>query len=337
VKTSTDGAIRRQGRIRIGLCAISVVAILGLGPTLAHAEYPTRPITLVVPFGAGGASDIAARALASAASRHIAHPVVVTNRTGAAGVTGSDAVRKAKADGYTLLLGRVGSQAMGPALNSKLPYKWDEFSIIGLLEQSPYACAVKADAPYMSMADLKAAIVANPGKVSYSSTGAGSGTGFAPLLMLKLMGLKPSDAVAIPYPAGEALAALIGGHVSFFCQNVSGLKGAIDGGQVRALISLTEERLATLPKVPSAVEAGLPGLARVSGWSALYGPPDLPVEVIKTWEDVLGKVKADPAWLESMKRIGSTSDIRGSSETQRFVEDQYKTYREIFESIGLAK
>jgi len=142
--------------------AIVALATIALIPALmmqtASAEYPTKPVTLVSPYGPGGAADLAARIISANATGYLGQGILVVNRTGAAGVIGSTSVVKGKADGYTLLLSRIGSQAVVPAMNRTIPYKWDEYTFLGLLELNPFALVVKADSPYKTIDDIKAAI-----------------------------------------------------------------------------------------------------------------------------------------------------------------------------------
>ena len=144
------------GRIAAGAALLAMAAA-------ASADYPTKPVTMVSPYGPGGAADLAISAT----------PVLVVNRTGAAGVTGSTTVAKGRKDGYTVLLARVGSQAAVPAINRKIPYKWDEFTFLGLLELNPFVLVVNAESPLTSLDDLKAALAGGE-KPSYSSAGVGT-------------------------------------------------------------------------------------------------------------------------------------------------------------------
>ena len=137
------------------------------------ADYPTKPITMVSPYGPGGAADLAARTLAGTVPAYMGNAVLVVNRTGAAGVTGSTSVAKGRKDGYTVLLARVGSQAAVPAINRKIPYKWDEFTFLGLLELNPFVLVVNAESSVESLDDLKAALGGGE-KLSYSSAGVGT-------------------------------------------------------------------------------------------------------------------------------------------------------------------
>lgn len=143
--------------IRLALSVLATASVLSIsGP--ASAEYPTKSVTLVSPYGPGGAADLAARTLSATAPTYLGESILVVNRTGAAGVSGSTTVVKGPNDGYTLLLSRVGSQAAVPAINRTIPYKWDEFTFLGLLELNPFVLAVAADSPYQSLDDIKVAI-----------------------------------------------------------------------------------------------------------------------------------------------------------------------------------
>ena len=163
-------------------------------PMTALAKYPSKPITLVAPYGPGGASDLAARTLAAAVNKYIGQPVVVINRTGAGGVTGSAYVSKRAGDGYTLLLGRVGCSCLVPALNKTIPYKWDDFTFIGMLELNPFVYVVKADSPYKTLKELTDDMKKNPGKLSFSNSG--------PYGLLA-MGLLHADRRGRPAPEGR--------------------------------------------------------------------------------------------------------------------------------------
>ena len=189
----------------------------------AHAEYPVKPVTLVSPYGPGGAADLAARALSATAAGHLGESILVVNRTGAAGVTGSTSVAKGKPDGYTLLLARVGSQAAVPAINRTIPYRWDEFTFLGLLELNPFVLAVPADSPYQTLDDLKQALTAGA-DLSYSSAGVGTLLHVAMVMTLDAFG-RPAEAMKhVPYKGGgKAAAAVVGGHVDMIFQNLSGV------------------------------------------------------------------------------------------------------------------
>ena len=318
--------------------ALAALALMAIGPIAvgtAAAQYPTKPVTLVSPYGPGGAADLAARTVSATAPAYLGQGILVVNRTGAAGVTGSTSVVKGKKDGYTLLLARVGSQAAVPAMNRKIPYQWDEYTFLGLLELNPFALVVNADSPYKSLADIKRAAESGK-KLSYSSAGVGTLLHVAMVMTLDEMGL-PQDAMKhVPYKGGgKAAAAVVGGHVDMMFQNLSGVIGNIQAGKLRALAVSTKERVLSIKDTPTVAEAGYPGLEAVIGWSGIWGPPGLPDAVVAKWVEVLAKLKADAAWNKLTKGLGSVPDIREPAATKAFVQAQYSKFKELTERLGM--
>jgi len=298
--------------------------------------YPVKPVTIVVPYGAGGNADLAARALGAVAVKLIGQPIVVVNRTGAGGIVGSQFVVDAAPDGYTLLLARVGSQAVAPALDPATTYKWDSFTFLGVLESDPYVCVVKGKSPIRTFNDLIAASRERPGKLSYASTGNADASVVFPVKMFLNSGLKADAAVKVPYKgAGDTVAAVLGGHVDFACNGISPYTAGMRAGDLRGLVVSTKARLAEVPDVPTAAEVGMPDLESVSGWGALYGPPGLPKEVVDRWAGVLAAVKDDPDWVTQVKRRGSIPSVMSPDETRRFVEAQYKAYRSLASQLSV--
>lgn len=297
-------------------------------PGVSAQAYPSHPVTIVVPYGPGGNADLAARSLAIVAPKYLGQRIIVTNRAGAGGMIGSRFVVDAPNDGYTLLLARVGSQAVAPALDPAVTYKWDDFSFLGMLEIDPYVCVVDAKSPLHSFDDLTRALKANPGKLSYASTGNFDASVVFPIKILLNLGLKADSAIKVPYKsAAETITAVMSGQTNFACNGISPYTGNMRAGNLRGLVVSTPDRVAEVPDVPTAKEVGMPDLEVVSGWSALYGPPDLPKEVIDRWVAVLGKLKADPEWTQQPTKRGSIPDIMSPADTRTFVEKQYKVYK----------
>ena len=320
--------------MRMLVCAAAGAACLALSGA-ALADYPAKPVTLVSPYGPGGAADLAARTIAGTAPAYLGQAVLVVNRTGAAGVTGSTTVAKGRPDGYTLLLARVGSQAAVPAINRKIPYTWDEFTFLGLLELNPFVLVVNADSPIQSLDDVKAAASGGE-KPSYASAGVGTLLHVAMVMVLDQFGL-PQDAMKhVPYKGGgKAAAAVVGGHVDMMFQNLSGVIGNIRAGKLRALAVSTPERVAAIPDVPTVAEAGYPALETVVGWSGVWGPPGMDRAAADKWVEVLGKLKDDKAWNRLTRGLGSIPSVRGPEETRAFVENQYEAFRTLTEKLGM--
>ncbi|MFT5115931.1 MAG: tripartite-type tricarboxylate transporter receptor subunit TctC [Parasphingorhabdus sp.] len=322
-----------QFKKSFALLATSVALVVTAGT--AAAAYPTKPVTLVSPYGPGGAADLAARTIAGTAPSYLGNAVLVVNRTGAAGVTGSTSVAKGPKDGYTLLLSRVGSQAAVPAINRTIPYTWDEFTFLGLIELNPFVLVVPAESPYKSLDDIKAAIEGGA-SLSYSSAGVGTLLHVAMTMVLDQFGMEADAMKHVPYKGGgKAAAAVIGGHVDMIFQNLSGVISNIRGGKARALVVSTPERVATIPDVPTAVEAGYPELGKVIGWSGVWGPPGMDQEAVDKWVEVLDKLKTDKAWNKLTKGLGSIPDIRSPADTKAFVQGQYEAFKTLTEKLGM--
>ena len=295
-------------------------------------SYPNKPIRLISPYGAGGNADLSARALSAAlqGSPMIKEPIVVMNRVGAGGTIGSQFVKDSPNDGYTLLLGRVGSQVVAPALDPATPYKWDDFTIIGLLEIDPYVCVVKADSPFKTFQDLLDAVKKNPGKLSYASTGTLDASVVFPIKAFLNAGLNAKAALTVPYKgAGETVTAVLSGEVNFACNGLAPYIGNLSGGKMRALVVSTPERLASLPNTPTAQEVGMKNLELISGWNALYGPPNLSPNVVQQWSKVLNSLKENPKWVESSKTRGTIPSVMSPEESLKFISTQFKTYRDL--------
>lgn len=315
--------------------AVTAVSLMTCA-TLVQAEYPSKSVTVISPYGPGGAADLAARNLAAVVPDYLGKNVIVTNRTGAAGVTGSAFVAKSRPNGHTLLLARVGSQAAVPAINRRIPYKWDDFTFLGLLEKNPFALVVNANSKYQNFDDLVKGLKSGE-KISYASAGVGSLLHIAVVMMLDELNLPSGAMKHIPFKGGgKAAAALTGGHVDVMFQNLSGVIGGIRSGQLKAIAVTSEERFKDVADVPTVAELGYKNLEVIVGWSALYGPKKLPDEVKAKWTDILAKLKTDETWVAQTKKLNSIPDIRSPEETKQFVEKQYTGFKTVVDKLGLA-
>ncbi|MFN2643647.1 MAG: Bug family tripartite tricarboxylate transporter substrate binding protein [Burkholderiales bacterium] len=303
----------------------------------AQAQYPSRAIHLVVPFTAGSDADLAARNLAQHAPRYLGgQPIVVQNQPGASGAIGTQAVRNASPDGYTLLLARIASQVILPATDPKTPYQWSDFTQLSLLEINPYICAVRADSPYASMKDLVDDIRARPGKLNFATVGAGTIQNFGPQFLFSLVGLPRDAALGIPYKgSGDLTAALVAGHVQFACSNLGALLGQLKSGTVRALMTTMPEPLKELPGVPTARRLGWPQMENLAAWSALAGPRGLPPDVTARWSDAMAQLARDADWLAGNEKLGGVPAVRDPAATEAFVRGQYEMYETLATRLGL--
>ncbi|MGE5093755.1 MAG: Bug family tripartite tricarboxylate transporter substrate binding protein [Betaproteobacteria bacterium] len=302
----------------------------------AACAYPDKPVTFIVPFSAGGDADLAGRNLGAAAQALLKQPVVVVNKAGASGAIGSQFVKDAGADGHTLLIARVGSNAVLPALRPATTYKWNDFTFLGLLELNPVVCVVHPESPYRTLDDLGKALRAQPGKLNYSSSGIGTILHLGSLLLMQAFKADADAATHIAYKGGsEAALAVVSHDVDFSCGNLTSAIGLLKGGKLRALVVTTPERVKDIPDVPTARELGYPQLEAIVGWSALYGPPGMSREAVARWTEVLAAVAKDPQWLAGEERIGSIPRILTPAETERFVGEQFRTYEALGKRLGL--
>jgi len=317
--------------------AIAVTSLTAVVSSYAvqASDYPSRPITIVVPYGPGGASDLSARLVAGSAPAYLNQPVLAVNKTGAAGVVGSNFVKNAKADGYTLLSARVGSQMGVPAMNKTIPYKWDDFTILGLIEVNPFVLVVSPQSGLKSFADFEKKIK-NGEEMSYSSAGVGTLLHTGVAVMADAMNADFEKLIHVPFKGGgKAAAAVVSGQVDFSFQNLSAVSGKIEAGQLIPLVVTTPERQKIIENVPTAREVGYQNIEMVIGWSAIYGPPGLPDAVVTKWTDTLQKLKGDRGWNKMTKSLGNIVDIRSPADTKAYVETQYKAYDKALKKMGL--
>jgi tripartite-type tricarboxylate transporter receptor subunit TctC len=324
-------------RVSLGSARVSALVVSFFCAGALHAQYPSRPINVVVPFTAGSDADLAARNLAQHAPRYLnGQNVVVLNQPGASGAIGTQAVRYASADGYTLLLARIASHVILPATDPKTAYQWNDFTLLSVLEINPYVCAVKGDSPYASMKDLLDAIRTQPGKLNFATVGAGTIQNFGPQYLFSLVGLPKDAAVGIPYKgSGELATALVAGHVEFACSNLGALLGQFRSGTLRALMTTTHEPLKELPGVPTARSLGWPEMGNLAAWSALAGPRELPPEVVERWSRAMAQLARDPGWLAGNEKLGGIPAVRSPADSEKFVRSQFQLYEQLAERLGL--
>jgi len=262
------------------VAAAALVAVSAATSGLALAQaYPSKPVTLVVPFPPGGGTDTGARIMAEQLGKRWGQTVVVENKGGAAGQIGADVVAKAKPDGYTLLLGNIGTQAINPSLYARMPYDPDKaFAPISLVAELPLAMMVNPQVPAKTVAEFIAMAHSKPGQFTYSSSGAGGG----PHLAAELFKRDSNTFILhVPYRGGgPAVADLLAGHVQLSFMTVLEASGHIKAGKLRALAVTSGQRVAALPDVPTLAESGLAGFNSIS-WIGLLAPAGTPAEVVE--------------------------------------------------------
>ena len=313
--------------------ALGVSAVLATTPALA--EYPERAVNMVIPFSAGGATDISARAIAEPLGNAVGEPLIMANVDGAGGATGSVAVQNAKPDGYTMLFARVGSHSVSPAMKATLPYTLDDFRFVTVYEINPVACAVTPASGINSMDDLIAKV--QEGGVSYSSSGVGSLLHIAGAMVLSEFGIEDplNAATHIPLKGGGAAAtAVLNGTATFLCTNSSALAGFVANGQLKPLMVTTEEPIAGFD-APTANELGKPRLNQLVGWTGIAGPDDLPDDIAAKWEEWMAIATKDEKFNETMTANGSIIDLMDPEEANTFIQGQYEIFRALVDELGM--
>jgi len=335
VKMSGKNVQKKERRKKAGVinrrtAVWAIVMVLASGfsnfPLAWGKDYPNKPIQMITPYGPGGESDLAARALASVVPEYLGQPLIVINRGGAGGALACSAVAQAKADGYTLLLARTGSNAIFPALNPKAPFQYDAFTPMALLQVDPNVMAVRADSPYKTIQDLIQGLRAKPGQLRYSTSGPGTVLNLGVQITFKEAGLPKTSATMIPFDSGgKAVTALLGGHVDFLFVNTPPVIGHVMAGKLRALAVTTPQRLKDFPDVPTFAEVGFPKVDLV-GWSAIFGPKNLPGEVMEKWEQALQKVFKNPSWLAMVENQHSVPTYLNPKGMKEYLDQEYQRY-----------
>jgi len=307
------------------LIAAALLALAGVA--VAQGAYPGRPVTLVVPFPPGGGTDTGARIVAQKLGAKWGQTVIVENKGGAAGMIGADMVAKAKPDGYTLLMGNIGTQAINPGLYKKMPYDAaTAFVPITLVAELPLAMMVNPAVPAKTAREFIALAKREPGKLSYSSSGAGG----APHLAAEMF--KEATAtfiVHVPYRGGgPAIGDLIAGHVQLSFMTVLEASGHIKAGKLRALAVTGSQRVPALPEVPTLAEAALPGFNSIS-WIGVLAPAGTPKEIVdKVASDVHEVLASDDVKLKLIE-LGAVPAGTTPAQFQALIASDRKRYEQV--------
>src|SRR5262245_45304031 len=309
-----------------------LVLIATVAPAAAE-PYPTRVVTIVVPFPAGGATDVVARVVSDRLAAKLGKPFVIENRAGANGAIGSAAVAKAQPDGYTLVMGGVNTHAMNDSVMRKpLSNSASDFTPIALIAQIPIAIVTHSSLPASNLAELVAMARAQPGALSYGSSGTG---GPHHLAMEMFKAVAKIDIRHVAYRGGNPqLNDLVGGHIKI---GVIGLPPALEhikAGNLRALAMVEEKRTPMLPDVPTVAEQGFPGFA-VTYWMGLLAPAKTPNTVVATLADAVAAILGDPEFAAAMSKQGA-EPLRGSSdEFAKLITSEIPRWAAVVEAIGL--
>lgn len=293
-------------------------------------------LRLYVPYGAGGEADASARNLAAAIVWvRPRQTVEVVNLADDAGAAATRAVARAPADGRTLLLGRVGSVAILPALSPGVAPPATGLTALALLDQAPLVCVVRSSSAIASMPELLAALAAAPGRLRYSTAGPGTLQALAVRHLLALNGLPPDAARPLHLgQGGQATRALLAGEVDFSCNNARSVVPAVQSGALRGLMTTAPGRLKALPRVHNAAELGLRDLQQLQGWPALLGSPGMAPEIVADWRALLQQVAADAQWQVGTEAVGAAPRILAVPDPGQFLRQQVRFYERLVTLLG---
>ena len=286
------------------LLAVLSAALVLTATSAAAQTYPTRPVTIIVPFAAGGPTDIVARIVGEYYSKALGQQFIVENIAGAGGTTGITRLAQAKPDGYTIGMGHMGTHGAAPALYPNLKYDPPkDFEPIGMVAGTPILIVARKDFPAADLKEFIAKAKDTSVRLSQAHAGVGSVSFTTCTLLTSILGIKHHRVVAYR-GTGPALNDLVGGQVDYMCDQIVNLVEQINGKAIKAYAIATEQRSPALPDVPTTAEGGLPEY-KVSAWNALFAPKGTPKEIVAKLNDTLSKALDDPATRKRLLDLGS--------------------------------
>jgi len=306
------------------------------GSALAHAQtYPTKTITMIVPFAAGGPTDTVARLVAQSMGTKLKQQIIIENVGGAGGTIGAARVAKAAPDGYTLFLHHIG-QSTAPALYRKLSYNAQtDFEPIGLVTDVPMTIVARKDFPAKDFKEFLSYVKANKDKITYANAGVGSASHLCGMLFMTAIG---TDLTTVPYKGtGPAMNDLLGGQVDFMCDQTTNTTSQIKSGKIKAYGVTTKARLASMPDLPTLNEAGLPGF-EVAVWHGMYAPKGTPKPIIDTLASALQSALKDPNVKQRFNDLGTepVAEKRATPEALRaHVKSEIERWSPIIAKAGV--
>lgn len=308
---------------------ISAVLLSMAAALSAHAAYPEKPVTIVVPFPAGGSTDMIARVLGEQLSQSMGQTFLVENKPGATGAIGAAAVKRAAPDGYTFMVASIGVYAVNPFLQPNLPYDpAKDFDLLTVAVRAPNVLVVHPSMPVNNMQEFIAYLKKNPNKVTFASSGAGSSDHLTAELFWQKTG---TTGVHVPYKGGApAQNDLIGGHVDASFQNVNAVVGHIRAGKMKALAVTGQERSAVLPEVPTLAELGIKEVD-VFSWQGVAAPKGLPQDVKNKLHSELIKALNVPSVKQKLGEQGFEIVGNTPEEFQRFLDEELKRWKTVIE------
>jgi tripartite-type tricarboxylate transporter receptor subunit TctC len=300
-------------------------------------NYPTRPITLVVPFAAGGSFDVLARVISPRMGELLGQNVIVENVSGASGVSGCMRVVNAAPDGYTILLGTIGTHAYNPSIFKKLAYDpIKDFTPVGLFADQPMVLVVNPKLPMKNLQEFVAYVKQNHAKMSFGSAGVGSTTHLSCALVNATIG--GPEPVHVPYRGGgPAMADIMGGRLEYGCSNIGGVVEQIKAGNLKAIAALSKQRATVLPELPSAHEQGFTDM-NVTTWNALFLPKNAPADLVAKLNKAISDTVDTPATVALLEKHGVSAMPKAQRTPEylaTFVPEEIKRWQGPIKAAGI--
>jgi tripartite-type tricarboxylate transporter receptor subunit TctC len=319
---------------RILLLSVLCAGVFAANSALAQSTYPTKPVRVLVAFGAGGTTDAYARVMASELQHELGQPFVIENVTGGAGLVAATRVAKAPPDGY-LLLFTTNVHVIGPALRRKMPFDPDrDFTPLSMVAYSPNMLIVRGDSPFRSLDDFVAAAKTKQGGLSYGSAGFGTSTHLVAEQFAQLIGIRY---VHVPYNATSAMTqALLAGDVDSVWISGQATSAFLDSGQLRVIAVADDRRSRFAPNAPTFDELGLKDLASIGTWSAFFGPANMPADVESRLSNALKNILARADVVEKLLRVGAdrVRPMEGR-EMRTLIPKEIALYRDLVKSAKI--
>lgn len=315
----------------------AVAVVMAFAAPAAAQDWPTRPITMVVPFAAGGGFDVVARVIAPHLSESLRRPVIIENVGAAAGIVGTTRVAKAAPDGYLFLLGSVGTHAYNQTLYKKLPYNAvTDFAPVALIAEQPMVLVANKNFPANSLQEFIAYAKANGEKLQYGSAGVGSTTHLGCALLNTTAGIHVTH---VPYRGGgPAMVDVIAGQIHYMCSNIAGALPHIAGNSVKGIAILSRRRSSLLPNLATAHEQGLADFEAIT-WNAFFLPKGTPAPIVKKLNKAIVEALNNPAVVDRMHTLGVdivAPERRSPEYLQKFVESETAKWAIAIRASGIS-